>query len=319
MLFTSEFNHNPEAQGNSKNADQRTEQPNTSPAHDKRPAPIEAAPGATIEEALQFGLRHLALRQSDTILRIKGVDLELFVGDEYPDVHKRYMARQFDAFAAEYEKNFIQRNWAMYSVALETLANVASAVSSPLRIVDMGCGTGVAMRGIFGENGGGRYFGIDPSTKMLDSLTAQSSNYPDVSITTRAGNAGLLMEAAVSEDIRQHLAGQPNIVCWLAVLHIINKDKDQPIGPLLAAAKDLMADDGRMVIANYFHKSQEDFLAFREKYMQTMIHEPTPPLGLFTPERMTEILSDVGLAVESCNETICKDGIRAYVMVAKKR
>jgi SAM-dependent methyltransferase len=184
-------------------------------------------------------------------------------------------------------------------------------------MLDVGCGTGFGLRETFAALNGGRYVGIDPAESMLRVLNRTAQGFPSVEVSTRQAKGGILLIDSVRDEILTTLGGRPQIISWLAAMHVVNKHEQ--LGPLVGATAELLDRDGRVVLGNYYHDSVQDFEAFRARYMKTMVHQPTPPNQLFNPSQMEAILRTFWLEVESCQEMVCTDGLRAYVMVAKHR
>jgi SAM-dependent methyltransferase len=280
---------------------------------------IIAAESLSIEDGILFGIAECSRVGGPIELELKKVVLTIELGDTPAAIFSRYKEHEFDAHAADYELKFIQRNIAMYAVAAETLRRVGGTFSDPLRMLDIACGTGFALREAYVGRASGKYFGIDSAEKMLGALTKTAKTFPDVEVTTRLAKAGILSIDSVQQEILSELGGRPQLICWIAAMHVINKH--DPLGPLLEASRSMLDERGRVVVGNYFHRSQADFEAFRHRYVDVakMLHQPTPPAQLFTPEQMEAVLRAHWLQVESCEEVLCTDGLRAYVMVAKHR
>lgn len=292
--------------------------PDPVPEVERREAPLVVVPTAhTIEDGIELGIREVNERQGPITLQLKGIELSIEPQDSFQSIFARYKELEFNAHAATYERDFIQRNWAMYSVAAETLRREALCYADPLRMLDVGCGTGFAFRETFSGRQSGRYFGIDPAENMLRGLERVAKENPAIEIVARQAKAGILLIDSVQDEIVSALGGKPQLVCWLAAMHVVNKHEH--LGPQISATADLLDEHGRVIIGNYFHNSAADFEAFRERYMRSMIHQPTPPSQLFNPSQMEAILRVNWLEVVSCQEMVCTDGLRAYVMVAKRK
>lgn len=278
---------------------------------------LTVKPELSIEEGIKLGMETVATSGSAITLELKGIGLSIEPQDGYDAIFARYKEREFNAFAASYERDFIQRNIAMYSVAAEVLRQEGTRYQDPLRMLDVGCGTGFGLRETFPGQRSGRYFGIDPAANMLQVLNLTANSVPAVEVSTRQAKGGVLRIDSVKEEIISTLGGRPQIIAWLAAMHVVNKHEQ--LGPLIGATAELLDRDGRVVIGNYYHNTVEDFEAFRELYMKTMVHQPTPPHQLFNVGQMEALLRAHWLEVESCREMVCTDGLRAYVMVAKHR
>jgi SAM-dependent methyltransferase len=281
------------------------------------PILIDVNPELSIEDGIRIGMSEVEARNASITLRLKGIELDIEPQDSFQANFSRYKEHEFNAFAASYERDFIRRNDAMYSVAANTLKQECARYQDPLRMLDVGCGTGFGLRETFAGRVGGGYFGIDPAENMLQVLERTALSLPTIEVSTRQAKGGILRIDSVQDEIINTLGGRPQLITWLAAMHVVNKHEQ--LGPLIGATAELLDRDGRVVIGNYYHNSADDFEAFRQRYMQTMIHQPTPPCQLFNACQMEAILRTFWLEVISCQEMVCTDGLRAYVMVAKHK
>ena len=87
------------------------------------------------------------------------------------------MASFFDTRVEGYEDHMRESFEGMLEEFYERVALPISETTEPVRILDMGCGTGLELESIFQRIPGAEITGIDMSTRMLDLLRQKYAAY----------------------------------------------------------------------------------------------------------------------------------------------
>lgn len=252
-------------------------------------------------------------------LEFKGVTAHVAAGSSTAEAFAAYKAKEFDAFAGNYRRDFIERFYGLYDLARKKLGELSKSHEGPLRVLDLGCGTGFVRECTFEGDRVGAYLGIDPSGDSLRVLHAEAEKSGvGAIIETRQGSAAIVGQSNVRDDIVEHLGGSPDLITFNTSFHVIAKT--EPIGEVLAACVSLLPVGGKIVFGNYFHRDEAGFQAFRQAYLKLTTQEPSPPSQLFPPEKMQEMLEKLGLRVTFVEDVVANPDlpIRGYVMIAEK-
>ena len=127
-------------------------------------------------------------------------------GPQSPPVSLRAVQREYDALAGRYDQR-----WARYVAASTALADARLVLRPGMRVLDVGCGTGVLLAQLRARMPGARFLGVDATPGML--ARARERLGPDVPLVESSGEALPLpdrsVDAVVSTSVLHYMADAP--------------------------------------------------------------------------------------------------------------
>jgi len=205
---------------------------------------------------------------------------------------------QFDEFARNeggFQAVFNRNNPHAYAAFSSLLRRAVTALASPLRVLDIGCGDGWTA-GMLDRLGKGRYLGIDRSAASLDRFRKETAPALLLEIFLREASAEWLLCRDSQHAIKETLGGEPNLVICNASLHQIRK-AFQETDVLVASMAD-MVRKGMVLIGEYYYPgeaTQDAIQASYEWIRSRTGQNPTPAEGFPDPETLLHILQSRGL------------------------
>ena len=129
-----------------------------------------------------------------------------------------------------------------------------------VKVLDLGCGTGLELEEFFLVNPNAKVTGIDLTEAMLDSLKAK---FPDKDITTICGSyfdvpfGEEVFDAAVSVESLHHFSKEEKI-------------------PLYTKLRKALKPEGFFVLTDYFAKTDEQEVFFRQELLRLRKEQNLP-------------------------------------------
>lgn len=205
---------------------------------------------------------------------------------------------QFDEFAEKaggFQAVFNQNNPHAYAAFSSLLRCAATALASPLRVLDIGCGDGWTA-GTLDRFGKGRYFGIDQSAAGLERFQKDIAPALQMEIFLRKESAEWILCRDSKHAIEDTLGGEPNLVICNASLHQVQKSFRET--NVLVASMAEMVRKGLVLIGEYYYpgKATQDAIQASYEWIRTRTGQnPTPAEGFPDPDSLLNILVSRGL------------------------
>lgn len=230
--------------------------------------------------------------------------------------------KQFDLFAEDYDRRFIQNYPAAYGIVQRNLEGAAQSLVSPLRILDVACGTGWAAKFLSGLTCG-TYVGIDPSGPSLKILSERMKKQKNIVVTTLHHFAERILEQDTRRAIRDVLKGPPNLVICNAAFHQIAKTYPS-IDCIICQLSDLLSGGGMALLGDYYYPdalSEERRDHSMRWIKETTGQNPTPPENWLSPRSVREWIDHSGLTISAFQEERANQFIylNYYMFVCQKR
>ncbi len=214
--------------------------------------------------------------------------------------------KQFDAFAKNYEVLFIQNHPRAYKRFALELKRVLKLIKQPLKVLDVGCGTGYTVNVMIATKTKGTYLGIDTSEQSLAILENKKKNSHNMSLKTICCSAQALLNKTNGDHILKKLGTKPNLIVCNASFHQINKTFPH-IELLIKAFHKLLRKDGIIILGDYFypeHLSKAQISKSRQWIRKQIGQNPTKASGFLSPNTISKMLTSVGFSIKTAN--ICR-------------
>lgn len=229
--------------------------------------------------------------------------------------------QQFDIFAKDYDKRFIETYRPVYKIFQEQLFKVLKTFKEPLRILDLGCGNGWTAEQIV-QVSHGVYVGIDPSEASLGILNERLALQKNFKVFTLCHSAEWICKEKARAELSEKLGGNPQLIICNAAFHQIRKTFPG-IHSLIISLQSFQAAKGVALLGDYYYPKnllpseiQEALHWIKKKTGQN----PTPPDAWFRPDEIHSILENTGYNIEEifevqANPEIC---LKYYLIKAAK-
>lgn len=229
--------------------------------------------------------------------------------------------QQFDIFAKDYDKRFIETYRPAYGLFRGELYKILKTFHTPLRVLDVGCGNGWTAEKL-SQKSSGCYAGVDPSEASLKILEERMALQKKFKVFAFCHSAEWICKENACTALCERLGGNPQLVICNVAFHQIRKTFPG-IKSLIISLHRLQASGGVALFGDYYYPKN-----LPELEIQKALHwikkktgqNPTPPEAWFHPDEIHFILEETGYNIEEtfevqANPEIC---LKYYLIKSTK-
>lgn len=219
--------------------------------------------------------------------------------------------KQFDNFAKNYEALFVQNHPRAYKQFTLELKQVLKFIKQPLKVFDVGCGTGYMANLMIAAKTKGTYVGMDTSEQSLAILKNKTKVSHNLNLKTMCCPAQALLKKIKRNDIHKKLGTKPNLIVCNASFHQINKTFPH-IELLIKAFHDLLQQDGMILLGDYFypeHLTKAQILISRQWIRKQIGQNPTKASGFLSLATISGMLESAGFEIKRTRTCKANDKI----------